>query len=302
MNYRALGRTGLNVSIIGLGALEIGRAWGIRSDEDPGLPPDEATASRFLNHVLDSGVNFIDTAAAYWASEERIGNAISHRRSEYVLASKWGEWCDETGSVYDYSPAAFWDFLESSLKKLKTDCIDLFQIHSAPMDVIREGAAVEEMKKARQQGKIRFIGASVGEPEAVAAIQTGDYDAIQISYSVLDRQMEERVLPMAREHNIGVIIKDALAAGRLTAKIGRLPDEQHEELRRRVEMLKDMGGSWAMTLPEFALRFIMASQAVSTIIVGTRSELHFDQNLNTADGRGLSEEQMMQLRRYLEGT
>jgi len=154
------------VSGLGLGALEVGRPWGIRGDGDLGQPPPLQEAEEFLNHILDAGVNFIDTAAAYWASEERIGSAISHRRDEYILATKWGEWCDENGSIYSYSPGEMWKFLESSLTKLRTDRIDLYQIHSAPLDVLERGDALAEMQKAKEQGKIRFIGCWRQSPAA----------------------------------------------------------------------------------------------------------------------------------------
>lgn len=300
MEYRSLGHTGLDVSVIGLGALEVGRPWGIRGDGDTGQPPSETEAVEFLNHVVDSGVNFIDTAAAYWASEERIGKALSSRRDEVILATKWGEWCDESGSVYDYSPAAMWKFLEESLRRLRTDVIDVYQIHSAPLEVILKGDALAEMQKARDQGKVRFLGCSCGELEALAAIQCGGFDTIQVSYSLLDLTMEERVLPAALSASVGVIVKDGLAAGRLTQKVHRL-GEDHAELKRRVEVFRDLAGAWGMSLPEMALRFVRANPAVSTIIVGTRSRIHLAEDLRAAEGAPLSGEQMAALRRYLSG-
>ena len=300
MEYRSLGRTGLDVSVIGLGALEVGRPWGIRGDGDTGQPPSETEAVEFLNHVVDSGVNFIDTAAAYWASEERIGKALSSRRDEVILATKWGEWCDESGSVYDYSPAAMWKFLEESLRRLRTDVIDVYQIHSAPLEVILKGDALAEMQKARDQGKVRFLGCSCGELEALAAIQCGGFDTIQVSYSLLDLTVEERVLPAALSASVGVIVKDGLAAGRLTQKVHRL-GEEHAELKRRVELFRDLAGAWGMSLPEMALRFVRANPAVSTIIVGTRSRIHLAEDLRAAEGAPLSGEQMAALRRYLSG-
>lgn len=291
VNHRVLGRTGLKVSEIGLGALEVGRPWGIRSDSDPGLPPSESAAHEFLNSTLDSGVNLIDTAAAYWASEERIGRFLSQRRDEYVLATKWGEWCDENGSVYDYTPAAMSSFLEKSLLNLQTDVIDLYQIHSGPLDVIRSDDVIAAMVTAKEQGKIRYTGVSCAAREAVAAIESGHFDAIQISYSLLDRTMEEQVLPLARQHNVGVIVKDGLAAGRLTSKIDRL-GEDHADIKRKVSRLRDLAREWGMSLPEMSLRFVLSNQSVSSVIAGTRSSAHLQENLKAADGLGLSSEQL----------
>lgn len=294
MEYRLLGRTGLRVSEIGLGALEVGRRWGIACPEDPGNPPPEPNAIRFLNEVLDSGVNLIDTAAAYWQSEERIGRALASRRAEFVLATKWGEWCDATGSVYDYSPSAMWKFLDESLAKLNTDVIDLYQIHSAPLEVIQRGDALAAMQKAREQGKVRFLGLSCGEQEAVAAIESGAFDCIQISYNLLDRRMEERVLPMARAANVGVLVKDGLAAGRLTEKIRRLA-EQHARLKEQVEQIRSLAENWGMGLSELALRFVLSNPAVSSVIAGTRTTAHLLQNTKASDGRSLSREQVAAL-------
>ncbi len=286
------------VSGLGLGALEVGRPWGIRGDGDLGQPPPLQEAEEFLNHILDAGVNFIDTAAAYWASEERIGSAISHRRDEYILATKWGEWCDENGSIYSYSPGEMWKFLESSLTKLRTDRIDLYQIHSAPLDVLERGDALAEMQKAKEQGKIRFIGCSCGAREALAAIASGVFDAVQISYSILDLQMEADVLPGALQADVGVIVKDGLGGGLLTQKVNRL-GEEHSALKARVGVLRDLAGAWRMSLPEMAIRFVLSNPSVSTVIAGTRSRIHLGENLKAADGEGLSPEQMAQLRRHL---
>lgn len=295
MNYRLLGRTGIKVSELGLGALEIGRPWGIRSASDPGLPPPEPEAERFLNHLLDAGVNLIDTAAAYWASEERIGKFLSHRRDEFILATKWGEWCNEDGSVYDYSAEAMWTFLESSLQKLRTSVIDLYQIHSAPLDVLNCDDVIEAMQKARDQGKVRFLGVSCGQREAIAAIETGIFDVIQISYSILDLSMEEKALSVALQSKVGVLIKDGLAAGRLTPRAEALGDDQ-ADLKARVLRLRDLAEGWGMTLPEMALRFVLSNPAVSSVIAGTRSSAHLDENIKAADGRGLTPEQLARIR------
>lgn len=295
MKYRTLGRTGLEVSALGLGALEVGRPWGLRVGTPEGQPPAEEEAGALLNLALDLGINFIDTAAAYWASEERIGRHISSRRNEFVLASKWGEWCDASGSVYDYSPEAFWKFLESSLHKLNTDRIDLYQIHSGSEELVREGEALAEMQKARDQGKIRFIGLSCDARAAEAAIESGAFDTIQISYNILDRHMEDRVLPMAEAADVGVIVKDPLAAGRLTQKYELLGEDQ-EQLKLTIQRLAGLAGMWGMRLPELALQFVLANPAVSTAIAGTRSQVHLEENTASVDASPLSPDQLEQVR------
>jgi len=154
------------------------------------------------------------------------------------------------------------------------------------------------MQKAKEQGKIRFIGCSCGAREALAAIACGGFDAVQISYSMLDLQMEAEVLPAAATSDIGVIVKDGLGGGLLTQKISRLGDD-HADLKARVGMLRELAGAWRMSLPEMAVRFVLSNAAVSTVIAGTRSRIHLGENLKAADGDGLNSEQMDQLRRYL---
>ena len=294
MIYRILGRTGLKVSQVGLGALEVGRPWGIGDFEgDLGLPPEESEAERFLHSVLDNGINFLDSASAYWTSEERIGKYLSGRRDEYILASKWGEWCDETGSDYNYSPEEFWKFLESSLTKLRTEYIDLYQIHSGPLDVINNPDVMEQMNRAREKGKIRFIGVSCGLGEAKAAIESGAFDTVQISYSLIDRAAESEVLPLAEKHNIGVIIKDGLGSGRLTPKYRRWEGVE-DHTAKRGAVLESWAKLQQMSLVELALRYVLTQPAVSTVIAGTRSSSHLLENIKAASGGPLTDAQRLE--------
>lgn len=287
VHQRTLGRTGLLVSEIGLGALELGRDWRGWDQTGDRAKTDEAEAARLLNTALDNGCNFIDTAAAYHLSEERIGRAIRHRRSEFLLATKCGEvWDPAAGSVYDYGAAATRRSIDESLRKLQTDYVDLLQIHSGSREVIEKGETLAAMREAQAAGKVRFIGLSCGKDAALAALQSGDYDTIQISYNVLDRQMEQTVLPLAQEKNVGVIIKDGLAAGRLLAAPDALGEKERERYKAVQETLRALLPD-GMTLAELALRWVLSHPAVSTIIAGTRRPEHLLANLAVADGRGL---------------
>jgi aryl-alcohol dehydrogenase-like predicted oxidoreductase len=297
MEYRRLGRTGLEVSEIGFGALEVGRDWGIRVADDYGRP-DDIDAVRTLNAVLDSGINFIDTAPAYELSEERIGKAISHRRREFILATKVGERKnDGEDSHYDYSPDATMAFIEESLKRMRTDVIDLVQIHSAPSDVIRAGDTLGAMNKAKEQGKVRHVGMTGGVAEAIEAVNDGGYDTVQVSFNIAYRDADEELFDLARKNDIGVILKDGLAAGRLTDKAEHLGDDQAEsrEMARRLssECVKEYAKPYTDgTLPELALRFALSYDAVSSIIAGSRRVEHVIANVAVSDGRTLTAEQV----------
>lgn len=297
MEFRTLGRTGLKVSEIGFGALEIGRDWGIPVGDDFGRP-DEKEAIRVLNAVLDAGITLIDTAPAYKLSEERIGKAIACRRHEFVLATKVGERLndEDPASHYDYSYDATMAFVEQSLRRLKTDVIDLLQIHSASVEVIRAGETMRAMKKAQEQGKARFLGMTGSVEAAVEAVKNGDYDTVQVSYNIVYRDPEIELFPLCRERGIGVIIKDGLGSGKLTSKVVGLPATAQREKsiaeRLNAEFIKSNlhPNAFPRSLSDLALRFLLYNDAVTSVIAGTRKVEHMLANVGASDGRKLSEE------------
>jgi len=277
MNYRTLGKTQLRVSEIGLGALEIGRDWPYWREADEGFSrPEESSAIRIVHEAIDLGINFMDTAPAYFQSEAILGKALKGKRQQVILATKCGEWFDGQNSVYDYSANATEKFIENSLKQLQTDYVDLLQIHSGNVDVVRRGETLEAMKKSQKEGKARFIGISLDSEDAAhAALDDGGYDCIQVSYNLLRREMEKTVFPKAVECRVGVIIKDGLGAGRLSSKHEQLPENQLKESIRKANRLASEVG---LTLTEFCLRFVLGNQSTSTVIVGTKNIEHLRAN------------------------
>lgn len=299
MNLRPLGSTGIMVSEIGFGALEIGRDWAPDVNPDPSHPSQEE-AARLLNHLLDRGVNFIDTAPAYWHSEEFIGAAIAHRRDEYTLATKVGEHCDRDGSVYDYSGPATLQFIDRSLKRLRTDRIDLLQIHSASMEVLERGETLEAMQKARDAGKVLHVGMTGGVAECVKAIELGGYETVQVPYNLLNLKAEDVLLGLAREHGTGVILMRGLAGGKLTEKHARL---ENAALRGAIAgfsrfLAPEAGPDAPATLAELAVRYLLASPEVSTIILGTRRAGALEANLASAARGPLSPDMAAAVRGY----
>lgn len=281
MKMRPLGLTGLNVSEVGFGALEIGRDWAPDVNADPSHP-DAAEAGRVLNGVLDRGINFIDTAPAYWYSEEFIGSSIAHRRAEFVLATKVGEHCDPSGSVYDYSGEATLRFVDQSLRRLRTDRIDLLQIHSASVEVLERGETLQAMEEARRTGKALHLGMTGGVDECVRAIELGGYETVQVPYNLLNSAAAARLLPLARERGVGVIIMRGLAGGKLTPKYRRLDDGA---LRSAVEGFDHLAASDPSIdgLDHLAVAFALAPPEVSSVIFGTRRLEAVDRNIALAD-------------------
>jgi aryl-alcohol dehydrogenase-like predicted oxidoreductase len=257
MEHRAFGSTGLQVSMLGLGAGHIG---------DPTASEDEV--ARLLGTALDSGLNLIDTARGYLRSEDRIGRLVSHRRDEFVLSTKVGY---EIPGVPDWSAAAVTQGIDRALAQLRTDVLDVCFLHSCALDVLAAGEAVSALHAAQQAGKVRVCGYS-GEAEALNwAIESGAFGAIQTSVNLADQWTLSTLMPRATEIGLGVIAKRPLAnaAWRFAERpVGDYAEPYWERLQAMAITPED--GDWTAT----ALRFSAFSPGVTTAIVGTSSVAH----------------------------
>ncbi len=277
MERRRLGRTNLDVTFVGFGALEIGRDWGLGANTR--RPPEE-TACTLLNRVLDLGVNLIDTASAYHKSEERIGKFLASRRHEFVLTSKCGEHSREPKTYYDFSFRAVRESIERSLKLLRTDHIDVMQIHFGPEPekVLESGETVAAMKEAQAEGKIRFLGASPPTSLIDACLDSGDFDVLQVDYSLLNREAEPQIARAARQ-GVGILVRGGFGGGYLTPRVkpllGNLSDPR---IRKVTEILNLLDGQ-AEWLPALALQFLSQNPHVTSVLVGTKSVAHFEENI-----------------------
>jgi aryl-alcohol dehydrogenase-like predicted oxidoreductase len=272
---RTLGRTGLEVTTLGYGSMEL---RGVPRGRDV----SEEQAERILNAVLDAGINFIDTSIDYGVAEERIGMYISHRRSEYFLASKCG--C-VTGDLVNNppplrpgqrSPHVFTaenivQGVEQSLRRMKTDYLDLVQFHSSPSkDQLEEHGGLQALQDLQKQGKVRFIGISGTIPNLKEQIDMGVFDAFQIPYSALERQ-HEILIEEASRAGAGIIIRGGAAKGGPGKEQG-----DFWETWQRVGIDDLLGG---MSRMEFILRFTYSHPDLDTTIVGTVNPDHLQDNL-----------------------
>lgn len=248
---RPLGTAGLAVPPLGFGAFKIGRNQGIKYPTGYDLP-DDAAVSRLLNGVLDLGCRLIDTAPAYGLSEERIGRAIGHRRREFVLSTKVGETFEDGVSRFDFTRTGVEHSLRRSLNRLRTDVLDIVFIHSNGDDlaVLNDTDVVPVLCEWRDRGAIRAIGLS-GKTVAGARASLAWADAIMVEYHLDDRSHAE-VITEAAAKNIGVFVKKGLASGRLPAAE--------------------------------AIRFVVGTPGVSSLIVGGLNLDHFAENWRTAVG------------------
>jgi aryl-alcohol dehydrogenase-like predicted oxidoreductase len=273
MECRVLGRTGLNVTVLGFGAMEIRgpRIWG-------GRPVADEQAGRILNAVLDAGINFVDTSYDYGRSEEFIGRFISARRGDYYLATKCGcvvtPGADKDETTHEWTRQRLLHNIETSLTRMKTDHVDIWQIHNAPVEAVESGDLVKVMEDVRKQGKTRWIGISSTAPAIQTYIRWGVFDTFQIPYSALERQ-HEQIISAAAAGGAGIIIRGGVARG----------DPQTQGLGR-----KDRWEAWTKAgLDEllapgedrtgFLLRYTISHPDMDTTIVGTLSPEHLAANL-----------------------
>jgi aryl-alcohol dehydrogenase-like predicted oxidoreductase len=297
---RTLGRTGLDVTTLGYGAMSLDARFG------PVISQEQA--SRVLNAVLDSGINFIDTAPDYGPSEEMIGEAIAHRRSEYILATKCG--CPvapaavEGGGRHVYTRENIVAAVEQSLRRMRTDHLDLVQFHGSPSpDVLAEHAAIEVLRELQQQGKIRFLGMSGTIPHLAAYIDSGVFDEFQIPYSALQRDHEDLISAAARA-GAGTVIRGGVARGAPSEEkawdIRRLPEVAEERPRALWEAaaLDDLLDG--VSRMEFMLRFTLTHADVHTTIVGTANTDHLAANLVAVRKGALSADVYAEAKRRLD--
>lgn len=275
---RTLGRTGLEVTALGYGAMEL------RGEpRAPAVSDDDA--SRILNAVLDSGINFIDTSPDYGNSEEHIGRSIAHRRGEYFLASKCG--ClvgAPPAPAGQRNPHVFTAEnvragVEQSLRRMKTDYLDLVQFHISPSKTeLEEQGALDELKKLQAEGKVRYLGMSGTLPNLREHISMGVFDEFQIPYSALERE-HEAAIAEASAAGAGIVIRGGVARGAPAewdrARQG-LPVKDRWEGAKLDDLLD------GMSRMEFTLRFTLSLPQLATTIVGTRNPAHLQENLAAA--------------------
>lgn len=280
MRQRPLGRTGLQVSEISLGTVELGLDYGIAAPGES-LRPAEEDAVSFLNFALDSGINLIDTARAYGESERIVGHALKSRRAEFILLSK----------IRSGPPAKVRQNVRESLTRLQTNVIDIMMIHCLADEITPDRKTVDALLELKKNGDIRFIGASVyGTEAALAAIECGWFDCLEIAYSVLDRRPETSVLDAARSANIGIIARSVLLKGALTERYRYLPEGLHS-LKVCVEQLSTVASS-VSALPELAYRYVLGIEPPHSVLVGTASRSELTACIEYARKGPLSAEQL----------
>jgi aryl-alcohol dehydrogenase-like predicted oxidoreductase len=289
MEKRIYGKTGMNVSVLGFGGAEIGYQGAT-----------EQTVDKLLGSALDAGLNLIDTAECYKASEELIGKTVSKRRGDYYLFTKCGH---ASGfDLPDWDPKMLEQSIDRSLKRLQTDYVDVIHLHSCSEELLRKGEVIEVLQRAKEQGKTRFIGYSGDHKAALYAVQSGAFDSLETSVSIADQEAIELTIPEAAKRGMGVVIKRPIANA--AWKTGNKPDSAyHHTYWDRLQALNydflkgDLNDSVST-----ALRFTLSIPGVHSAIVGTANPSRWLENAALTDQGPLSKEQFDAIRKQWQET
>jgi len=314
VNYRKLGRTGLEVSEVGYGA------WGIGKDAWIGAEDDESL--RALNRAIDLGLNFIDTALAYGEghSERLVGQVVREREETVYVATKIPPknriWPAPSGLHPDevFPKDYVRECTETSLKNLGFEAIDVQQFHVWSDEWVGRGGWLEAVEELKGEGKIRFFGVSINDHQpgnAVKLIETGVVDTVQVIYNVFDQSPEDELFPACQEHDVGVIVRVPFDEGALTGRITSdttfdeddfrndyFRGDRKQQVYERVQAIVSELGVTDDEVAGVALRYVLSHPAVSTVIPGMRSVRNVERNIAVADGKGLSRDQVQALKAH----
>ena len=288
METRLLGKTDMQVSVLGFGGVEIDGA-------------SLADVEQLLDSALDAGINVIDTAECYGDSEDLIGRAVASRRSDYFLFTKCGHAAgDELPDYPDWDPRLLTASIERSLRRLRTDHVDLLQLHSCSLDVLRKGDVIKVLEKAKREGKTRYIGYSGDNEDARYAIHTGAFDTLQTSVNIADQQEIDFTIPAAREKGMGIIAKRPIAEGVWLQENPQKSDYAYPYWERLQTLKYDFLESGSATSVATALRFTLSVPGVDVAILGTSSAEHMRQNIAMLSVGNLSADEFNAIRALWE--
>ena len=315
MKFRTFGRLGWQVSEIGFGAWAIGGAgWGKQTDDE---------SIRALHRALDLGCNFIDTAQGYGNghSESIIGRVLKERHGEHIYVAtkippQTGTWPPSPyDKIADRFPEAYLrKQVETSLRNLQTDCLDLLQLHTWTRAWNQNPSALEILRALQSEGKLRGIGISTPEQDQnslVDLMRGGWLDAVQVIYNIFEQEPAAEFLPVALEHQVGVIVRVAFDEGSLTGKFTAQTTFSEGEFRnnyfagdrlartvKRVENIKATIGSAESDVATAALKFALKPAAVSTVIPGMRNARQAELNCGVSDQPAMSDELEIKFREH----
>lgn len=289
MNYNALGKSGLQVSVIGFGCMSLGE--------------NDAENAKLIHHAVDNGINYFDTADLYQKgqNETTLGKALKGKRNKVILATKVGNQWREDGSGWDWNPKKEYilSSVEGSLKRLNTDCIDVYQLHGGTIeDPIEE--TISAFEQLVQQGKIRYYGISSIRPNVIREyVLRSNIVSVMMQYSLLDRRPEEECLPLLAQKNIGALTRGSLAKGLLVNKTADpYLNYTEDAVHQAASAVQAISGN-SRKPSHTALRFVLQRPGISSAIVGIRTMEQLSDVLSTLQTPELTEAEIKYLRASL---
>lgn len=313
MRYRELGGTGMQVSEIGFGGWAIGGSWG---------PQENSDSTQALHLAIDRGVNFIDTAAGYGGgeSERVIGSVLKDRSERIYVATKTppapGPWPPSPYCKAEerYSEKYLRENVEERLRNLGVDTIDVLQLHTWTRAWNRDPFPLSVLAKLKEEGKVGAYGLSTPEHDqnsVVELMKSGLIDTVQVIYNIFEQEPAAELLPVALEKQIGIIVRVAFDEGSLTGKFTKDTVFAEGDFRRnyfsgdrlgktvdRVEKIRETVKDSGLTLPQIALKFVLAHPGVSTVIPGIRNTRQAEANTEVSDLPDPPEELLASLREH----
>jgi aryl-alcohol dehydrogenase-like predicted oxidoreductase len=307
MKYRDFGNTGIKVSEVGFGG------WGIGGNEHGHSygSTDDKVSLDAINKAFDLGCNFFDTADVYGFghSETLLGKALKSKRDRVIIATKVGSDFYQGGGFQTFTDEYIRFALEKSLDRLRTDYVDVYQLHNPPIRLLKKDNTYNTLQDLKREGKIRAWGISIRDPiEGMTALAVSQPDCIQIPVNIFNSRPVETLLPAAFAVGCAVIAREPLANGFLTGKFGQTKEVSFEEgdvrqtwppdyilarieAARRLEFLQKEN----RTLTQAAIKFVLSLKEVSVTIPGTKTPEQAEENLGASDLKSLTDTEMKEI-------
>jgi aryl-alcohol dehydrogenase-like predicted oxidoreductase len=287
MNQRLLGRSGIRVSEIAFGGVEIGLPYGIGVTSETDML-SEKEAIHLLHSAIDSGINFFDTARMYGTSEKIMGRAFKDRREQVVISTKCRHFrekdqrlppSDKLREIIDTS-------LQESLTALQTTYIDIYMLHQADLEVLKNETIATTFLNLKKNGLIRAMGVSTYSVEETrTALKSGVWDVIQLPFNLMNQSHESQFL-LAAQLNVGIMIRSVLFKGILSEKGNHLHSELHD-VQMHLNLYDELLNETIPDLPTLAIKFALSFTQVSSVLVGIDRLEYLNKSLTVADGNYL---------------
>lgn len=280
MEQRKLGWTGFKVSVLGLGTVELGMPYGIRTE----APPSKEDAVALLQYAVEKGITYFDTARLYGNAEEIIGESGIGQKPGIVIGTKCAAFYEEGEDPRGGElKRRITEDVDASLKALRRGTLDLLQVHGLSASVIARGELLEVLKELKRAGKVRYFGAATrGEEAPLQAIKSGFFQTIQVGVSILDQRMRDRILADAFASGMGIVARSVYLKGVLTSRRQFLL-KSLDELRYRADAVEEFALRNRLSVMEAALRFAISVPEVSVALVGTARREELDEALAYAE-------------------